>query len=174
MSTWKERLEELRKNPETCMSGTRWTPEEDARLHEEITDQGRSFEDIALAHQRTVGGIQSHLSDWAVECVLKEEGCTCEEASRRFRVPVEVIEKKRQKRTGESKRVHQQQKLEQKDGRVDPSFKTSRADGIGGVRSQETLSRIESKLDALLYRLAVPPFSSEHADADAQASQMQE
>jgi hypothetical protein len=56
MSSWKERLEELRNDPETCMSGTRWTPEEDARLREEIADEGKSFQDIAAAHQRTPGG----------------------------------------------------------------------------------------------------------------------
>jgi len=156
MSYWKERLEELRNNPETCMRGTRWTEEEDARLREEIADEGKSFQDIAMAHQRTLGGVQSHLADWAVECMFNEEGCTSEEAGRRFRIPVEIVEK-RQTRTKTRTRT----KTKKNDARPfrsdgdggDGEDGGHDKDGKDGNTTNAMLSRIDAKLDAILGRL---------------------
>jgi hypothetical protein len=152
MSSWKDRREELRNNPETCMSGTRWTPEEDSRLREEIADESKSFEDITLAHQRTPGGVQSHLAEWAVECMLNEEGCTAEEAGRRFRIPVEIVEK-RQNRT--KKMTKKKKKKKSTD-----DARSVVSDGYGGTTkkmTEEMFSRIDAKLDAILGRLPAVP-----------------
>jgi hypothetical protein len=42
-------------------AGEPWSPQEDARLVKAY-DEGKTFQDLALSHQRTVGAIESRLT----------------------------------------------------------------------------------------------------------------
>lgn len=140
-----KRLEELRLNPGTCMSGARWTGEEDERLKKHIAE-GMSLEEIAVDHRRTLGGVQARLADWAVQCVL-HEGCGYEEAASRFRVSEDAVRKKHKKWTVLTTVPAPKKRTEE--NRSIPLERTPTPTPTP-TTTTTALARIEEKLDAIL------------------------
>lgn len=91
MSNFSGKLAELRSNEETSRAGVRWQNEEDKELLARINAK-ESIEDIAVAHKRTHGSIHCrilmHASDF-----IKSKNVSIEEASSRFNVSVEDLDK---------------------------------------------------------------------------------
>jgi hypothetical protein len=82
-------IKRLKETPETAMTGTRWTPQEDEKLLLSITN-GKTTNEIALEHQRTVGGIESRLRTIAVR-MLDVDKTPIENVSATLRLSVEEI-----------------------------------------------------------------------------------
>lgn len=73
---------------EVTRKGKRWTPEEDERLLTHLYSN-MTFDDIAVNHQRTLGGITMRVLMHAVTAV--KDGMPVEDASLHYRLPVERI-----------------------------------------------------------------------------------
>lgn len=82
-------IKRLKETPETAMTGTRWTPQEDEKLLLSITN-GKTTNEIALEHQRTVGGIESRLRTIAIR-MLDVDKTPIENVSATLRLSVEEI-----------------------------------------------------------------------------------
>ena len=72
-------------------AGSKWTTEEENQLLDEIKT-GKSFNELALLHNRNVGGIVSRLKTIAASMVIKE-GADIEELVKMFHIDKEYIEK---------------------------------------------------------------------------------
>ena len=80
-------FQSLREKPETERVGKKWTDEENTKLMEEAMN-GVSFDEIAKTHQRTRGGIRSHLMTLALKEMEADEELTFETISKRIHISV--------------------------------------------------------------------------------------
>ena len=71
-------MDNLRKNEETSRVGKKWTVEEDEELMKELNDK-KSYEEIALNHKRTIGGIKSRVICNILYLHYKDKSKTIEE-----------------------------------------------------------------------------------------------
>lgn len=70
-----EAVRRLREHPDTEAVGSKWTPEEDARLVDALRENTRTIDDIARDHKRTPGGISSRMRHIAIE-MIESQGKT--------------------------------------------------------------------------------------------------
>ena len=84
----------LNDNPETSRVGKRWLPEEDEQLLKEIEDN-KTYEEIALEHQRTVTGVKSRVVSIIIFPLYKNENkqSNINDLSIKFNIEHEIIEK---------------------------------------------------------------------------------
>jgi hypothetical protein len=82
----------LKDQEETSRVGTKWLPEEDAKLIEEISTN-ISYDDIALEHKRTSTGIKSRVISQIIYPIFKEGNKTIDEISLEYKIDKEIIDK---------------------------------------------------------------------------------
>ena len=82
----------LRRNEETSRAGSKWSPEEDEKLVKEITDK-KTFEEIALEHKRTIGGIRSRIISHILYKEFKDGTKTIDDLSNEYNIERELVEK---------------------------------------------------------------------------------
>ena len=82
----------LRRNEETSRAGSKWLPDEDEKLVKEITDK-KTFEEIALEHKRTIGGIRSRVISHILYKEFKEGIKTIDDLSNEYNIDRELVEK---------------------------------------------------------------------------------
>ena len=84
----------LNDNPETSRVGKRWLPEEDEQLLKEIEDN-KTYEEIALEHQRTVTGVKSRVVSIIIFPLYKNENnqSNIDNLAIKFNIEHEILEK---------------------------------------------------------------------------------
>lgn len=82
----------LRRNEETSRAGSKWLPDEDEKLVKEFTDK-KTFEEIALEHKRTIGGIRSRVLSHILYKEYKEGIKTIDDLSKEYNIERELVEK---------------------------------------------------------------------------------
>lgn len=82
----------LRRNEETSRAGSKWLPDEDEKLVKEFTDK-KTFEEIALEHKRTIGGIRSRIISHILYKEYKEGIKTIDDLSNEYNIERELVEK---------------------------------------------------------------------------------
>jgi hypothetical protein len=82
----------LKDQEETSRVGTKWLPEEDAKLVEEMSNN-LSYDEIALQHKRTSTGIKSRVISQIIYPIYTEGNKTMDEISIEYRIEKEIIEK---------------------------------------------------------------------------------
>ena len=82
----------LRRNEETSRAGSKWLPDEDEKLVKEFTDK-KTFEEIALEHKRTIGGIKSRIISHILYKEYKEGIKTIDDLSNEYNIERELVEK---------------------------------------------------------------------------------
>ena len=85
-------MDNLRNKEETSRVGKKWLLEEDEELMKELIDK-KSYEEIALNHKRTIGGIKSRVICNILYLQYKDKSKTIEELSLEYNInDNEVIE----------------------------------------------------------------------------------
>ena len=80
----------LRNNEETSRVGSKWLQEEDEELMRELTDK-KTFEEIALNHKRTIGGIKSRVICLILYLQYKDGTKTIEELSSEYNIENDLV-----------------------------------------------------------------------------------
>ena len=83
-------MDNLRKNEETSRVGKKWTVEEDEELMKELNDK-KSYEEIALNHKRTIGGIKSRVICNILYLHYKDKSKTIEELSLEYNIEIDLV-----------------------------------------------------------------------------------
>jgi len=83
-------MDNLRKNEETSRVGKKWTVEEDEELMKELNDK-KSYEEIALNHKRTIGGIKSRVICLILYLQYKDKSKTIEELSLEYNIENDLV-----------------------------------------------------------------------------------
>ena len=83
-------MDNLRKNEETSRVGKKWTVEEDEELMKELNDK-KSYEEIALNHKRTIGGIKSRVICNILYLRYKDKSKTIEELSLEYNIENDLV-----------------------------------------------------------------------------------
>jgi hypothetical protein len=80
----------LRNKEETSRVGTKWLQEEDEELMRELTDK-KTFEEIALNHKRSIGGIKSRVICLILYLQYKDGTKTIEELSSEYNIENDLV-----------------------------------------------------------------------------------
>jgi len=80
----------LRNNEETSRVGKKWLQEEDEELMRELSDK-KTFEEIALNHKRTIGGIKSRVISNILYLQYKNKSKTIEELSSEYNIEIDLV-----------------------------------------------------------------------------------
>jgi hypothetical protein len=80
----------LRNKEETSRVGKKWLQEEDEELMRELTDK-KTFEEIALNHKRTIGGIKSRVICLILYLQYKDGTKTIEELSSEYNIENDLV-----------------------------------------------------------------------------------
>jgi hypothetical protein len=80
----------LRKNEETSRIGAKWSNEEVEELMKELIDK-KSYEEIALNHKRTIGGIKSRVICLILYLQYKDKSKTIEELSLEYNIENDLV-----------------------------------------------------------------------------------
>ncbi len=83
-------MDNLRKNEETSRVGKKWAVEEDEELMKELNDK-KSYEEIALNHKRTIGGIKSRVICNILYLHFKDKSKTIEELSLEYNIENDLV-----------------------------------------------------------------------------------
>lgn len=83
-------MDNLRKNEETSRVGKKWAVEEDEELMKELNDK-KSYEEIALNHKRTIGGIKSRVICNILYLHYKDKSKTIEELSLEYNIENDLV-----------------------------------------------------------------------------------
>jgi len=83
-------MDNLRKNEETSRVGKKWTVEEDEELMKELNDK-KSYEEIALNHKRTIGGVKSRVICNVLYLQYKDKSKTIEELSLEYNIENDLV-----------------------------------------------------------------------------------
>ena len=79
-----------RNKEETSRVGAKWLQEEDEELMRELTDK-KTFEEIALNHKRTIGGIKSRVICLILYLQYKDGTKTIEELSSEYNIENDLV-----------------------------------------------------------------------------------
>ena len=80
------------KNEETSRVGSKWSPEEDEKLVKKFTDK-KTFEEIALEHKRTIGGIKSRIISHILYKEYKDGTKTIDDLSKEYNIEIDLLNK---------------------------------------------------------------------------------
>jgi len=143
----------LRKNEETSRIGKKWSNEEDEELMKELIDK-KSYEEIALNHKRTIGGIKSRVICLILYLQYKDKSKTIEELSLEYNIEndlvLKYINKMKIKDSNESTIVKYIDKKEIKDSEIKTKVNIEILyDKI--VSLENKMLSIEQKLDTIIY-----------------------
>ena len=143
----------LKKNEETSRIGKKWSNEEDEELMKELIDK-KSYEEIALNHKRTIGGIKSRVICLILYLQYKDKSKTIEELSLEYNIEndlvLKYINKMKIKDSNESTILKYIDKKEIKDSEI--KTKVSIEILYEKIISLENkMLSIEQKLDTIIY-----------------------
>lgn len=129
------------KNEERSRVGSKWSSEEDDKLLKEFTDK-KTFDEIALEHKRTIGGIKSRIISHILYTEYKDGTKTIDDLSQEYNIETDLL----------NKYIN---KLENKNNVVIKSYeekpKTKRILLFEKIESLETkILIIEQKLDTII------------------------
>ena len=80
----------LQKNEETSRIGKKWLQEEDDELLRELYDK-KTYEEIALNHKRTIGGIKSRVICNIIYLQYKNKSKTIEELALGYNIENDLV-----------------------------------------------------------------------------------
>ena len=143
----------LKKNEETSRIGAKWSNEEVEELMKELIDK-KSYEEIALNHKRTIGGIKSRVICLILYLQYKDKSKTIEELSLEYNIEYDLvlkyINKMKIKDSNESTILKYIDKKEIKDSEIKTKFNIEILyDKI--VSLENKMLSIEQKLDTIIY-----------------------
>jgi hypothetical protein len=142
----------LRNNEETSRVGKKWLQEEDEELMRELTDK-KTFEEIALNHKRTIGGIKSRVISNILYLQYKNKSKTIEELSSEYNIEIDLVIKYINKL--EIRDSQQTNALQYIDKIQDKKSNVSNVNIellYDKIKSLETkILAIEGKLDSIIY-----------------------
>ena len=143
----------LKKNEETSRIGAKWSNEEVEELMKELIDK-KSYEEIALNHKRTIGGIKSRVICLILYLQYKDKSKTIEELSLEYNIEYDLvlkyINKMKIKDSNESTILKYIDKKEIKDSEI--KTKVSIEILYEKIISLENkMLSIEQKLDTIIY-----------------------
>jgi hypothetical protein len=143
----------LRKNEETSRIGQKWLQEEDEELMKELIDK-KSYEEIALNHKRTIGGIKSRVICLILYLQYKDKSKTIEELSLEYNIEndlvLKYINKMKIKDSNESTILKYIDKNEIKDSEIKTKVNIEILyDKI--ISLENKMLSIEQKLDNIIY-----------------------
>jgi hypothetical protein len=142
----------LRNNEETSRVGKKWLQEEDEELMREISDK-KTFEEIALNHKRTIGGIKSRVISNILYLQYKNKSKTIEELSSEYNIEIDLVIKYINKL--EIRDSQQTNALQYIDKIQDKKSNVSNVNIellYDKIKSLETkILAIEGKLDSIIY-----------------------
>jgi hypothetical protein len=82
----------LKAKEETSRVGTKWLPEEDTKLVQEMT-KNKTYDEIALEHKRSSTGIKSRVISQIIYPIFKEGNKTLDDLSIDYKIDKELLEK---------------------------------------------------------------------------------
>ena len=143
----------LRKNEETSRIGAKWSVEEDEELIKELIDK-KSYEEIALNHKRTIGGIKSRVICNVLYLQYKDKSKTIEELSLEYNIEIDLvikyINKVKIKDSNDSTILKYIDKKEINDSEIKTKVNIEILyDKI--ISLENRMLSIEKKLDAIIY-----------------------
>ena len=143
----------LKKNEETSRIGAKWSNEEVEELMKELIDK-KSYEEIALNHKRTIGGIKSRVICLILYLQYKDKSKTIEELSLEYNIEYDLvlkyINKMKIKDSNESTILKYIDKKEIKDSEIKTKVNIEILyDKI--VSLENKMLSIEQKLDTIIY-----------------------
>jgi len=143
----------LRKNEETSRIGAKWSVEEDEELMKELIDK-KSYEEIALNHKRTIGGVKSRVICNVLYLQYKDKSKTIEELSLEYNIEndlvLKYINKVKIKDSNESNILKYIDKKEINDSEIKTKVNIEILyDKI--ISLENRMLSIEKKLDAIIY-----------------------
>jgi len=143
----------LRKNEETSRIGKKWSNEEDEELMKELIDK-KSYEEIALNHKRTIGGIKSRVICLILYLQYKDKSKTIEELSLEYNIEndlvLKYINKMKIKDSNESTILKYIDKKEIKDSEIKTRVNIEILyEKI--ISLENKMLSIEQKLDTIIY-----------------------
>jgi len=144
----------LRNNEETSRCGKKWLQEEDEELMKEVIDK-KSYEEIALNHKRTIGGIKSRVICLIIYLQYKNECKTIEELSLEYNIDIDLVLKyinkiKIKEYNNESHILNYINKMKIKDTEIKTNVNIEILyDKI--ILLENKMLSIEKKLDTIIY-----------------------
>ena len=143
----------LKKNEETSRIGKKWSNEEDEELMKELIDK-KSYEEIALNHKRTIGGIKSRVICLILYLQYKDKSKTIEELSLEYNIEndlvLKYINKMKIKDSNESTILKYIDKKEIKDSEIKTRVNIEILyEKI--ISLENKMLSIEQKLDTIIY-----------------------
>jgi hypothetical protein len=143
----------LKKNEETSRIGAKWSNEEVEELMKELIDK-KSYEEIALNHKRTIGGIKSRVICLILYLQYKDKSKTIEELSLEYNIEndlvLKYINKMKIKDSNESTIVKYIDKKEIKDSEIKTRVNIEILyEKI--ISLENKMLSIEQKLDTIIY-----------------------
>ena len=146
-------MDNLRSKEETSRVGKKWLLEEDEELMKELIDK-KSYEEIALNHKRTIGGIKSRVICNILYLQYKDKSKTIEELSLEYNIDndlvIKYINKMENKDSNESNILKYIDKKEIKDSEIKTKVNIETLyDKI--ISLEHKMISIEKKLDTLLF-----------------------
>ena len=80
------KIQKLKDNPDTARSGSYWSPEEDAKLMQNVIDD-KPLAEIALDHKRSTGGVEIRLRTLAYNDYKNSLGLlSVEDVAKKYRI----------------------------------------------------------------------------------------
>ena len=142
----------LRNNEETSRVGKKWLQEEDEELMREISDK-KTFEEIALNHKRTIGGIKSRVISNILYLQYKNKSKTIDELSSEYNIEIDLVIKyinkmeiRDSQQTNALQYIDKIQDKKSNDSNVNIELLYDK------IKSLETkILTIEEKLDSIIY-----------------------
>ena len=143
----------LKKNEETSRIGAKWSNEEVEELMKELIDK-KSYEEIALNHKRTIGGIKSRVICLILYLQYKDKSKTIEELSLEYNIEndlvLKYINKMKIKDSNESTILKYIDKKEIKDSEIKTRVNIEILyEKI--ISLENKMLSIEQKLDTIIY-----------------------
>lgn len=86
----KSKIENLRNNEETSNIGIKWSVEEDNKLLEEL-NINKTYNEIALEHKRTIGGIKSRIISHIIYPKYKNDDIDFDKISIEYKIEKDII-----------------------------------------------------------------------------------
>jgi hypothetical protein len=145
-------MDNLRNKEETSRVGKKWLLEEDEELMKELIDK-KSYEEIALNHKRTIGGIKSRVICNILYLQYKDKSKTIEELSLEYNIEndlvIKYINKMGNKDSNESNILKYIDKKEINDSEIKTKVNIKTLyDKI--ISLENRMLSIEKKLDAII------------------------
>jgi len=142
-------IQDLRNNDETSRAGNKWLSDEDAKLCQEIKSN-ISYDDIALEHKRTLGGIKSRVISHIMYPKYKNENTSIDELASIYNIEKDLIEKYIQKIENPSTKQQTTNKNKENKHTICDNTYTDKITSLKLNSLENKLMILEQKLDYII------------------------